>query len=178
MEKRGRVSKPLLFLFLLFFLFSLLQSLSPFFLPSGEYTNFSGIVGISDNDHIIKTIPFPWDLVYKFGDRLCHQKPERSFFINGNQMSFCSRCTAIWIGITFGLGIMLFFQVSLDNRFIYLILLSLIPIGMDGTGQLLGFWESTNIIRVITGLIIGIPVGIALGIIVDEIRFLYKSKTN
>jgi uncharacterized membrane protein len=45
-------------------------------------------------------------------------------------------------------------------------------LGVDGIGQLFGFWESTNIIRMLTGLPAGIICGIALGIIYDEIRSL------
>ena len=119
---------------------------------------------------------FPINLVYSSGDALCHQKAERSLFINGNQMPFCARCTAIWIGLAIGLCFMVFFQIELDNKFFYLILIGLIPIGIDGLGQLFGFWESNNIIRIITGLLIGVICGLAIGIIIDEIKDIHLSK--
>ena len=34
----------------------------------------------------------------------------------------------------------------------------------------MGFWESTNVTRVITGTLVGILCGVALGIIIDEIK--------
>ncbi|PNX51737.1 MAG: hypothetical protein BV456_02085 [Thermoplasmata archaeon M8B2D] len=110
------------------------------------------------------------------GDRLCHQKAERSFFINGNQMPFCARCTAIWLGIAIGLGFMIFYKIELNEKFVLLIILALVPIGLDGTGQLFGFWESNNIIRLITGLLVGFVCGIAIGIIIDESREIYNSR--
>ena len=178
MEKRERVSKIIFFIFLIMLLFILLQLLSPVFLQKDTYTDLHGTVGIIDNLERIDSLSFPWNIPYFLGDLLCHQKPDRSFFLNGNQMSFCSRCTAIWFGIAIGLAIMLYYQIDLNERFMLLIILSLIPIGIDGTGQLLGFWESTNLSRVITGLIIGVPVGSAIGIIIDELKTLIKSKTN
>ena len=52
---------------------------------------------------------------------------------------------------------------------------------LDGGGQLLGFWESTNAVRVITGTITGIVCGLAIGIIIDEIKsihFFKNTKSN
>jgi len=178
MEKREKASKSILFIFLILFFFSLLQLLSPLCIQPSSFTGLNGLVGIVDNQDKIDTIPFPWNVGYLFGDRLCHQKEDRSFILNGNQMPFCSRCTAIWIGITIGLAAMIFYRFELTSFFVIFLLFSLIPIGIDGVGQLIGFWESTNLTRVITGLIVGLPVGIALGIIMDELKMLYKSKSN
>ncbi len=70
---------------------------------------------------------------------------------------------------------------SLNSKILYLILIGLIPIGIDGIGQIFQFWESTNIMRVVTGLIIGSICGISIGIIIDEIktfRPFKKTKSN
>ena len=178
MEKREKVSRSIVMVFLIFCGFTVLQILSPLLLPIGSITDLSGSVGVIDNSEMYEDIPFPLDIPYHCGDRLCHQKLERSFVLNGNQMSFCSRCTAIWIGLTIGLFVMMLCSIDLNERFLGLLILCLVPIGIDGTGQLLGFWESTNVTRVLTGLIIGIPVGLAIGIIIDEIQILYKTKTT
>jgi len=118
----------------------------------------------------------PWNFVYSAGDRLCHQKAERSFFINDNQMPFCSRCTAIWLGLVIGLGFMVFYKIQLNEKFLFAIIISLVPIGVDGVGQLLGLWESTNIVQMITGLLVGVVCGVALGVIVDEIKTIHLFK--
>lgn len=178
MERRERASKLVLILFFFFLIFCLMQFLSPMLLPKGSVNDFSGLVGIVNNKEQIDKLPFPINYLYLSGDYLCHQKSERSFFFNENQMPFCSRCIAIFIGITIGLLLMIFLKIELDERLIFMILLSIIPIGIDGIGQLIGLWESTNLIRVITGLIVGIMSGIALGIIIDEIQNLFKSKNS
>lgn len=181
MERRVRFSRSRFLIIIIFcfsFVWVLLQFLAPVVLPSGSVGNLSGLTVVSDNEKCYENMSFPWNAVYSIGDRMCHQKSERSFFLNENQMPFCSRCTAIWVGITAGLIVMIFYKIELNKYFMFLILLCFVPIGVDGIGQLVGFWESSNIIRVITGLIIGIPIGFCIGIIVDEIGSLYKSKTS
>jgi uncharacterized membrane protein len=65
--------------------------------------------------------------------------------------------------------VMVFFTIRLDEKFLLIILFSLAPIGVDGVGQLLGFWESTNLIRFLTGLLAGGVCGVAIGVIIDEV---------
>jgi uncharacterized membrane protein len=178
MLKREEYSKVIILFFSVFFIWILLQFIAPLALPNGSIEDLSGLVGISDNDEKIKEIPAPWGTIYGIGDTLCHQKVERSFLINGNQMPFCARCTAIWLGIAIGLGFMIFYKIELDEKFIIILFVGLVPIGIDGLGQLFNLWESNNIIRVITGLIIGIISGIAVGIIVDEINEILLTKNN
>ena len=85
-------------------------------------------------------------------------------------MPYCSRCTAIWIGLALGLGFMVFYRIELDMRFLLVMLIGLLPILVDGGGQLFGFWESTNLIRVVTGASAGILSGITVGVIIDEVK--------
>ena len=175
MERRGKSSRLIILIFFIpFLIWILLQFLAPLALPHGSVDDLSGLVGVSDNEKMIDTIPAPWSSIYGCGDRLCHQKAERSFFINDNQMPFCSRCTAIWLGLAIGLGFMIFYKIKLDGKFLILILIGLVPIGIDGVGQLFDFWESNNIIRLTTGLLIGVVCGIAIGLIIDEIRELRR----
>jgi uncharacterized membrane protein len=179
MEKRGKSFSFIIFLFFIpFLLWIILQFIAPLALPNNSIINLSGNVGILDNKESIEKMQFPIDFVYICGDRLCHQKVERSFFINENQMPFCSRCTAIWLGLVIGLGIMIFYKIELNNKFLILILIGIIPIAIDGVGQLLHFWESTNIIRLITGLLAGIVTGLAIGIIIEELIDLKRKKVE
>ena len=176
MERRVKYSKITLILFLFFFIWIILQFLAPFFLPENSVTDLSGLVGVSDNDFQISNMSFPWNVIYRAGDGLCHQIAERSFVLNGNQMPFCSRCTAIWLGLAIGLGFMVFYRINLDEKFIFVILITIAPMGIDGVGQLLHFWESSNIIRVTTGLLAGGLCGIVIAIIIDEAKELKKVK--
>ena len=181
MEKRGKSSKILILIFFLpFLIFSLLQFFAPFVLPKGSVNDLDGLSAVSDNEDLINEMPAPWNFIYSAGDRLCHQKSERSFIINDNQMPFCARCTAIFLGITVSIGFMIFLKIQLDLRFLILLLLGFIPIGIDGIGQHLGFWESNNFIRLLTGLLIGIVTGITISILIDEISelFINRKKTK
>jgi uncharacterized membrane protein len=184
MEKRERSSKWIIIFFIPFLIWILLQFIAPFSLPASSIDDLSGNVGVSDNKKMIDNMPSPLGLIYGAGDRLCHQKADRSFFINENQMPFCSRCTAIWLGLAIGLCFMVFYKIELDEKFLFLIIIGIVPIGIDGIGQLLNFWESNNIIRLITGLLAGIVCGLAIALIVDEIRSLeiikrvYKKSTS
>jgi uncharacterized membrane protein len=173
MQRRAKYSRLIIALFFVFFLWILLQFLAPLTLPAHSTDDLSGLVGVSDNEQTIHTMSFPWNTIYSIGDRLCHQKAERSWFINGNPMPFCSRCTAIWLGLAIGLGFMVFYQISLNEKFLFVIILGILPLGIDGVGQLFGFWESTNIVRLITGLLAGGVCGIAIGLIVDEIKSIH-----
>lgn len=179
MEKKEKASRFILFVFALSFFWSMLLIISPLALPANTVQDLSGQTAVIDNTYITDTLPFPINGVYAIGDRLCHQRADRSFFINENQMPFCSRCTAIFFGISIGLLIISLLNVPLDERFIFIIILSMVPIGIDGLGQLFGFWESTNLIRVITGLIIGITSGFSVGVIIDEaVSWLKTKKVN
>ncbi|HEC82239.1 MAG TPA: DUF2085 domain-containing protein [Thermoplasmatales archaeon] len=163
-------SRLILLFFVLAFIFFVLQVAAPVSLPASTMQSLSGCVGVMDNGERIREIGLPWNIVYEAGDLLCHQKSERSFFINGNQMPFCSRCTAIWFGLVVGLGVMVFYRMRLSGRFVLGVLLGLVPIGVDGFGQLFGLWDSTNLVRVLTGLPAGFVCGVAVGVIVYENR--------
>jgi len=177
-ERRQKYSIVIILFFVLFSIWASLQFLAPVFLPSDSVKDLSGTVGISDNDELISKMPFPWNSIYSIGDRMCHQKAERSFFINGNEMPFCSRCTALWLGLAIGLGIMVFYLMELDEKFIFVLIIGIVPMGIDGVGQILGLWKSTNLIRLITGLLAGIVCGIAIGLIIDEIKTILPFKNN
>lgn len=82
----------------------------------------------------------------------CHRIPERSFFIKGRQFPICARCTGILVG--YFIGILYLLVASKYNLILEFSLM--IPLAIDGIGQYLGFWISTNRRRFITGILAGI----------------------
>lgn len=90
---------------------------------------------------------------------MCHRIPERSFFIKGKQFPICARCTGIMFGYIVAI-ICLLLVISISFS---LSILLIIPMVIDGTGQLFNKWKSTNRRRFITGLLAG--VGIILFIV-------------
>jgi uncharacterized membrane protein len=179
MKKREKYSRFfILLIFIPFLLWVLLQFFSPIILPNNIVEDLSGIVGVSDNQKTIENMSFPMNFLYSCGDSLCHQKADRSFFINGNQMAFCSRCTAIFLGLAIGLGFMVFYKIELNEKFLILIIIGIVPIAIDGIGQMFGLWESTNLVRLITGVLIGFVCGIAIALIIDEILTIKNKKST
>tara|TARA_B110000114_G_C15021642_1_gene369126 strand:- start:765 stop:1118 length:354 start_codon:yes stop_codon:yes gene_type:complete len=87
----------------------------------------------------------------KIGLVVCHQLPHRSFFWNGMQFPICARCTGIHIGYL----TMPIFLFNLCNPSIELSILMILPTYLDGLRQHFTKKESTNMIRVITGVISG-----------------------
>lgn len=84
---------------------------------------------------------------------ICHKLPERSFFYKEKKYPICARCTGILLGYI-GASIGVFF-IKIPLLFCFALL---IPIGVDGIGQYLGKWTSTNCRRLITGILAGIAI--------------------
>ncbi|NYZ79081.1 DUF2085 domain-containing protein [Candidatus Micrarchaeota archaeon] len=87
---------------------------------------------------------------------MCHQLPERSLELFGQYMPICSRDTGLFLGV-FIACVASFYSRRLPSilKSSWLAVLSVVPLGIDGLIQLLGFWESTNDIRLATGLFAG-----------------------
>jgi uncharacterized membrane protein len=143
---------------------------SPLIITNGETGDLSGRVGIYDNKEVIQNMNPLSKLIYYIGDLNCHQLSQRSYEYNENQMPFCARDVGIFAGLTFGFVWALGRRIELT---LPMIILALIPIGLDGTIQLFTDYESTNIRRVVTGLIAGIVTGISLKIIADSLDKKY-----
>jgi uncharacterized membrane protein len=173
-EAPGLKFHPLVLVpFIITLVWALMMVAAPLSLPAGSVTDLSGAVGTRDNaDQTAKMNPFAkW--VYDSGDFNCHQKASRSLFINGNEMPYCSRCVGIFFGLAIGTAISLFYIVELRLRYIAA---ALLPIGIDGGMQMLGFWESTNPVRLATGGLAGALTGMALGYIFFVIGMALKDR--
>ena len=122
--------------------------------------------------------------IYGFGDLNCHNKAERSWEINGNQMPVCVRDVGIFLGLT--LGGFLFSRRGLNrwtlrdsflsilpdrslestyqNNYRTLVVtgisvLMVLPMAIDGFTQMLTSYESTSTMRLITGTPFGLFIG-------------------
>ena len=88
--------------------------------------------------------------IYSLLSPICHQYPTRSMWILNRPFALCGRCFGGYFGL--GLGFLLFrSQYKYYKRLIFGICL-LVPGVLDGLIQLWTFYESTNIIRLFTGL--------------------------
>ena len=113
---------------------------------------------------------------------LCHQLPERSYFIEGHQFAVCSRCTGVYAGFT--LTLLLYPLIrSLRNTVTpppKWLLLAAVPLAIDVSVNFFDFWQNTHTSRLLTGAILG---GAAVfyvmpGIIDLSQRYFKKTRTN
>lgn len=80
----------------------------------------------------------------------CHTRNDRSFFIKNKKFPICARCTGELIGILLSIFIYAFFKTS-----IFINLLLMLPLILDGFIQLFTKYESNNFKRLITGILFG-----------------------
>lgn len=94
------------------------------------------------------------------GSAVCHQMAERSFLFHGMQMPLCARCTGIYTGVFF--AFCFFFwkkRIQAGKPFslqqAVVTGTAILPVGLDGVGSYLGFWESSQLMRILTGSLVG-----------------------
>src|SRR5215213_5048572 len=95
--------------------------------------------------------------IYHASGMLCHQLPERSYFIDGHKFAVCSRCTGIYAGFAFTL---LLYPLVRSLRNIAtpprsLLILAALPLAIDFSLTFFGIWENTHTSRLLTGALLG-----------------------
>ena len=98
-----------------------------------------------------------WRLLFRL---LCHGIPERCLELFGVPMPVCARCTGIYAGLL--AGIALFWAIPLLRERVMrsVAFIAAMPLVLDGLTQLAGLRESTNPLRIATGLIAGLAFGL------------------
>lgn len=81
----------------------------------------------------------------------CHRSPERSIRCFGLEKYFCSRCLGIFFGGIIGFGCTIF---GVHIPISYALVL-IIPLIADGLTQAAGMRKSTNVLRLVTGVLFG-----------------------
>jgi len=132
--------------------------------------------------------------VYFLSDIQCHQMPQRSLYLNENQMPLDARMTSIYAFMNLGLlsaalivpastlsqGILNVLphrprrwvrdHLRVDVGAFLLILATLLPVAVDGFTQLFEWRESTNELRVLTGAFTGWGTGLLLGVMFTSLK--------
>lgn len=106
---------------------------------------------------------------------ICHQLPDRSFFINGEPMAVNSRCFGVFSGLLGGWMLIPVFRNKPGNRKwpVWLLVFAIGVQIIDYSGNLLQLWINTNESRFILGLLLGIS-----GPVIIAEQFYSQPKTN
>jgi uncharacterized membrane protein len=95
--------------------------------------------------------------IYRTFSSVCHQLPERSFFIAGHKFAVCARCTGLYAGFT--LAALLYPAVrplativAPPRKWLFL---AATPLAIDFGLGFFGIWENTHSSRLLSGLLLG-----------------------
>ena len=111
--------------------------------------------------------------IFAAGSVICHQRPERSFFLDGHQFPVCARCTGLYLSAAAGLlGWVALKTASrwrpllLHPRLaIRIIVIGAIPTAVSVATGALGVWDGSNVTRAI----LAVPLGASAGAIVAAV---------
>ncbi len=136
---------------------------APLTLPAGSVGGLDGSIGTLDHGNDLNDVPWLQRAVYLLGDVNCHQQAERSFFLNDNQMPFCARDLGLLAGAVTGL--LLFILLGRKVPWAWLLAL-LVPMAVDGVLQAITDYESSNLLRLLTGALAGAAAGYGTGTLI------------
>ena len=98
-----------------------------------------------------------WRLLFRM---MCHGRPERSLEVFGTTMPICARCVGIYVGVLVGLAAFGLVRFLSERAMRVTLFAAVMPLAIDGLTQLMGLRESTNELRMATGLIAGLSFGL------------------
>jgi uncharacterized membrane protein len=95
--------------------------------------------------------------IYRGFGIFCHQRPDRSYFIEGHKLAVCSRCTGIYAG--FAVTLLIYPLVrslrSASTPPRKLLFFAALPLLLDFSLTFFGIWENTHTSRLLTGAFLG-----------------------
>jgi len=95
--------------------------------------------------------------IYRAFGTLCHQLPDRSYFIDGHKFAVCSRCTGLYAG--FALTVLLYPLIRSLKTVVLprpgWLLFAAIPLLVDFSLTFFGVWQNTHTSRLLTGALLG-----------------------
>lgn len=96
---------------------------------------------------------------------VCHQLPDRSFWMHGVQLAVGHRCYGIYSGLFLGALLLPLLKSRafwIYQRAPWLLMIGLLPPALDWSLQFVGLWHNTPLSRVLTGLWFGLLAGLIL----------------
>jgi uncharacterized membrane protein len=108
-----------------------------------------------------------WELLMFLGSSVCHQLPERSYFLGDVQMPLCARCIGIQLGFLASASFLLsfgkrFWSAIPDRRSVIVLGAVMSLFVVDALLSYSGISPSTNLRRTLSGLSLGVPLPFVL----------------
>ena len=112
-------------------------------------------------------------LIYSIGGVICHQRPERSFVWDGQQLPVCARCTGLYLSAAVGLFAWFAVKaarswrpIAIDPRIaLRVIAVAAVPTAVSVASGAAGAWDGSNVTRAL----FAIPLGASAGAVVAAV---------
>lgn len=111
--------------------------------------------------------------IFAVGSVVCHQLPERSFFLDGRQLPVCARCTGLYLSGAAGLAA--WWTVKLLRGWrpqtmpprLAMGLLAIVaaPTAVSYLTGVFGVWDGSNLTRAV----LAVPLGVVAGAVVAAV---------
>ena len=99
---------------------------------------------------------------------VCHQIPDRSPHLNGDQLALCHRCSGILLGLALGVAATIVIpprvgRRALDVHPVVFLTAAGLPTAVDWLLGATGVWPNTPVSRILTGVVLGLAAGLLVG---------------
>jgi uncharacterized membrane protein len=110
---------------------------------------------------------------YVVGSVICHQLPDRSFFIDGRQLPVCARCTGLYLSGVAGILAWLIVKsawrwrpIAISPReALWIVAGAAVPTAISYVTGVAGVWDGSNLTRAL----FAVPLGLAAGAVVAAV---------
>lgn len=110
---------------------------------------------------------------YAAGSVICHQLPDRSFFLDGRQLPVCARCTGLYVSGAAGVLGWLVAKSAWRWRpmevppraALWIVAGAAVPTAISYVTGVAGVWDGTNLTRAM----LAVPLGLAAGAVVAAV---------
>lgn len=107
------------------------------------------------------------EFIFLAGSVVCHQLPDRSFFLDGRQFPVCARCTGLYLSGLAGLAAWLGWKIvngwrplNVSPRVaLRLLIVAALPTAISYSAGISGIWDGSNLARAVFAVPLGVTAG-------------------